>query len=636
MAMAWTDGAVGHASADVTVHDPVVVNLSPPRFLRLDDTSRLLVEINNVSGPAGAYKVALDTGDGLATDTAESSVTLTAGGRASLDLGLTGKAIGDQKLNLTVAGPDGTVQVKQLTLGVRAASVPQTTSQLVTLAPGASVTLDKSRFADFVPHSSALTLAIGPIARLNVPEVLLELDRYPYGCAEQVSSRALPLLYLNDVATMLGMGTDDALKQRVKDAIADLLSKQTSSGSFGLWGPSDDDADDLWLDSYVTEFLLRAKHEGYDVPALALSTALDNLGNKVSAAPDFDKGGEDIAYALYDLARGGRAAIGDLRYYFEARLDHFATPLAKAQLGSALALYGDRTRSAAAFAAAVNDLKGKDDRNRYRDDYGSQLRDAAAVLALAAEFTPTGVDLTALTSRLSDLRDQVKYTSTQEDAWTLVAAAALAHQTANGTVTIDGTAVTGSVYRRYDQEHFDAGTVTVTNNGNAPTEMKVAVTGIPSKPPAALSQGFAITRQYYLPDGTKVDPTTAKVHQNDRFVVVLTLAADSLGSGQYAVADPLPGGFEIENPDLTGDASSDYAWLKVDTPAHVEARTDEYVAAFRYPGDTTSPGFSTAYMVRATSPGKFVLPGATIEDMYRPDQRANTDAGRIEIGPPGP
>ena len=81
--------------------------------------------------------------------------------------------------------------------------------------------------------------------------------RYPYGCAEQVSSRALPLLYLNDVAASLGLGTDDALKQRIKDAIADLLTHQTSTGGFGLWGPFD--TSDLWLDSYVTDFLLRAK-----------------------------------------------------------------------------------------------------------------------------------------------------------------------------------------------------------------------------------------------------------------------------------------------------------------------------------------------------------------------------------------
>jgi len=633
MAMAWTATAVGHASADVVVHDPVVVNLSPPRFLRFGDKSRLLVEINNVSGPAGAYKVTLDPGEGLRTDAPETDVTLAAGGRKSLDLSLTGAAIGDQKLTLSVTGPDGTAITKHLTLGVRASSGARTTSTLVPIGPGESVTLDAKYFDGLVPHSSALTLAVGPIARLNVPELLLALDRYPYGCAEQVSSRAMPLLYLNEVAKMLGLGSDDALHQRVKDAVTNLLSKQGSNGAFGLWGPSD--ASDLWLDAYVTEFLLRAKKEGYDVPAVPLDRALDNLGNSVSSAADFSNGGEDIAYALYDLARGGRAAIGDLRYYFEARLDAFGSPLAKAQLGAALALYGDRPRAAAAFAAAVAGLKTPDDPKRYRTDYGSQLRDTAGVLALAAEFTPAGVDIAALSRDLAHLRDLKQYTSTQEDAWSLLAAAAVEREAANGSVTIDGQAVTGSVYRHYDQEHFDGATVTVTNNGNQPTEMKVSVTGIPATPPPASRHGFTIERQYYLPDGTAFDPAASPIHQNDRFVVVLTVGATSLGSGNWLVADPLPAGFEIENPDLTagGDTSSFSSWLTVDTPTHVEARTDQFVAAYRYATETAS--FSSAYMVRAVSPGRFVMPGATVEDMYRPELRANTGAGNIKVDPPG-
>ena len=52
--------------------------------------------------------------------------------------------------------------------------------------------------------------------------------------------------------------------------------------------------------------------------------------------------------------------------------------------------------------------------------------------------------------------------------------------------------------------------------------------------------------------------------------------------------------------------------------------------------DADAPAVSTAYMVRATSPGTFVMPGATVEDMYRPEQRGNTDAVPLEIGPPAP
>ena len=633
MAMAWTADAVGHAQADVIVRDPVVVTLSPPRFLRLDDVSRLLVEVDNVSGPAGAYKVALTTGTGLATDAAETTVELAEGARTALNLDLTGTAIGNQQLVVTITPPTGEPLVKNLTLGVRATSAPMTTSTLLPIKPGETITLDASFFDGMVPHTGSLTMAIGPVARLDIPGLLLQLDRYPYGCAEQVTSRVLPLLYLNEVAQMLGLGTDAELDQRIREAIATLLSKQTSSGGFGLWGPFS--GSDLWLDSYVTDFLLRAQIAGYIVPEQAMSMALDNLGNQVSYASDFSNGGEDIAYALYNLARAGRVAIGDLRYYLEARLDAFGSPLAKAQLGAALALYGDTTRSIVAFDAAVEGLKTPDQRNRFRTDYGSQLRDTAAVLALAAEFAPTSVDIAALTTRLAKLRNVATYTSTQEDSWTLVAASAIARDTADGSVSVDGVELTGSVYDRYDQEHFDGAAVTIVNNGTEATEAKISVAAIPSVPPPASSNGFSITRTYFTPDGTELGPDLAAASQNDRFVVVLTVHPSMLGSGQYIVADPLPAGFEIENPDLSAGAGvSDLSWLSVDTPVHTEARTDQYVAAFRYWSDVTS--FSTAYLVRAVTPGTFSLPGATVEDMYRPELRGNTAAGSVEVTTAGP
>ncbi len=627
MVMAWTAGAVGHNSADVIVRDPVVVTLSPPRFLRLDDRSRLLVEINNIAGPAGAYRVELVTDEGLSSDAAETVFELAAGARTSLSLGLIGTAIGDSELKVIVTGPGGTVMVKELSLGVRAAASPVSASTLAVIKPGATLSLDASRFSGLMPNSGSLTLAVGSVARLNVPELLLRLDRYPYGCAEQITSRALPLLYLNEVAHTIGLGDDDAVDQRIREAIANLLAKQNSSGAFGLWGPFS--YTDLWLDSYVTEFLLRARSEGYEVPEQALSRALDNLGNQLSYAADFTDGGQDVAYALYDLARAGRAAIGDLRYYYGARLDAFGSPLAKAQLGAALALYGDRTRAGLAFEAAIAGLEAPDGED-FRSDYGSRLRDTAAILALAAEFSPAGIDIGSLTATLASLRQRTTYSSTQEDAWTLVAAASLVRDAGDGSVSINGASLTGAVYRRYYQEQIEAAPVVIVNNANRPVEVMISVTGVPIAPPPASSQGFSLKREYFLVDGTRFDPKLSLIEQNQRFVVVLSAEAEALGSGQFVIDDPLPAGFEIENPDLSiGAGVSDLSWLGVTTPLYVQARTDRYVAAFRF---MSNPGgFATAYLVRAVSPGFFVLPGASVQDMYRTGLRANTEAGEIEV-----
>ena len=191
-----------------------------------------------------------------------------------------------------------------------------------------------------MPGTASATLSLGGASTLDVAGILASLDRYPYGCVEQLTSRALPLVYLDDVAVTVGLGADKAVRERVQQAIVKVLADQDASGSFGLWGPYD--TGDLWLDAYVTDFLTRAAEKGYDVPKLSRDLALDNLANRISYAEDFANGGQDIAYGLYVLARAGRAAIGDLRYYVENKLDNFATALAKAQLGAALSLYGDR------------------------------------------------------------------------------------------------------------------------------------------------------------------------------------------------------------------------------------------------------------------------------------------------------
>ena len=91
------------------------------------------------------------------------------------------------------------------------------------------------------------------------------------------------------------------------------------------------------------------------------------------------------AYALYVLARAGRADLSDLRYFHDALLKDTPNPLARAHIGAALAFMGDRARANNAFDEAVAVI-GWDNRGDY---YQTPLRDAAGVLALAAEVGET-------------------------------------------------------------------------------------------------------------------------------------------------------------------------------------------------------------------------------------------------------
>lgn len=630
MAMAWSRAGVGHAVKDVLVRDPVVVSASIPQFLLTGDTSRLLIEINNVSGAAGDYGLKVEAGDGIgiaATDR-ERVVTLAEKERQSFNIPISGQLVGDYFITVSLTTPEGEVWPRELALGVRPPGQPVTRRNVVAVNGGAMLTIDAAPLAEFIPGTASVGVSIGGASALDVAGILAALDRYPYGCAEQLTSRALPLVYLNDVAVAIGAATDKEIGERVQKAIQGVLANQSGSGSFGLWGPYS--GGNLWLDAYVTDFLTRAAEKGFDVPELARTIALDNLSNRLSYADDFRNGGEDIAYALYVLARTGRASLGDLRYYAETKIGNFGTALAKAQVGAALALYGDRTRASRAFEAAFADLNVGRNPDVWIDDYGSQLRDKAAVLTLAAESSVGFADLRALANDVAREEALRRYTSTQENAWMLLAAAALIKDAERTSFEIEGAAVAGPLFKEYSQAALEAAPVAIRNLSADTLDAVINTTGVTVVPEPAGGNGFTIERFYYTVDGEPTD--IAAIGQNERIVVVLTVTADQGRDGNILVVDPIPAGYEIENPNISASGEViNFGWLDVDrNAAHTEARVDRFVAALdRGSGDPLQ--FSIAYSMRAVSPGVFAQPAATVEDMYRPYLNARTATGTVEV-----
>ena len=94
-----------------------------------------------------------------------------------------------------------------------------------------------------------------------------------------------------------------AIRARVQDAIDTRARLSGVGGSFGLWSPG---SGDLWLDSYVTDFLTRARERALPRSRPGVALALDNLENALSYDADVAGPRHEIAYALYVLARNRR------------------------------------------------------------------------------------------------------------------------------------------------------------------------------------------------------------------------------------------------------------------------------------------------------------------------------------------
>ncbi|MDZ4136710.1 MAG: alpha-2-macroglobulin family protein, partial [Paracoccaceae bacterium] len=622
MAVVWSEKSVGQASADVLIRDPVVVTASLPRFLAPGDTSRMLLEIVHASGPAG--RMGLDvSGNGVTLGDVPSGFDLSEKGKQVFAVPITADAVGNQMITVALTTPDGRQFLKTLALPVQVNDPEVARISRFDLAPGQRFTFNADVFAGLIPGSGSATMAAGPIARLNTPGLLAALDRYPYGCTEQITSKALPLIYFDQVAQAMRLKGADNIRTRIDQAVTEILQNQTSEGAFGLWSA---EAGDMWLDAYVTDFLSRARAQGFAVPDLAFRQALDNLRNQVNYAPDFDTGGESLAYALMVLAREGAAAVGDLRYYGDVKGDAFATPLAMAQLGAALASYGDQARADAMFrraAAALGAQTGPEVDRLFRADFGTRYRDAAAVLTLAVEAGSNAIDREALTDRLAMQGGNL---STQEATWALLAANALIDRPGAQGVTINGAPASGPLVRVLDARNLQP--VEVVNTSALPTTLTVTTYGVPTEPEAAGGNGYAITRSYYTLDGQAASLDDLRV--GTRLVAVLEITPFGRGEARLMVADPLPAGFEIDNPDLIrGGSIAALDWLKPEEDvAHSEFRQDRFLTAIdRYGNDP----FRLAYVVRAVSPGVFHHPAASVEDMYRPDFRARSAVGQITI-----
>lgn len=251
----------------------------------------------------------------------------------------------------------------------------------------------------------------------------------------------------------------------------------------------------------------------------------------------------------------------------------------------------------------------------------------------------------------------------------LLAAKALNDEVKAAQLVVNGAPVPAPIMRALTPAELKDGGLTVINNGDAAVDAVISVIGAALTPEPAVSKGFNIERQAYTLDGKKVDLKSlnggkADVKQNDRFVMTVKVTSDEAG-GRVMIVDRLPAGFEIENPKLVESGSiAGIDWLKsTAAPEHTEFRDDRFVAAFNFSnakseGDTSSEGddggveggaeavppagteavkpaaltATVAYIVRAVTPGTYVHPAATVEDMYRPDRYARTAAGTLSVG----
>lgn len=654
MAVAWSETAMGADDEQVVVRDPVVADLTLPRFLAPGDDAFATLRIDNIDGAPGAYQASL-TGSGVArAASGAQTLTLAKGANQTIRIPVSAPASGIGKLTLNVTGPGGFRVTHDYDIEARAPFLPVTTVRMDGQAKGETFSLTQAALAAFQPQQSKAIVSYSSLAGLDPAPLLDSLDRYPFGCTEQLVSTAMPLLYANTLAPQAGRRVDVRLNPRLNEVVTKLLDRQTPDGAFGLWRAGDGAASP-WLGAYAADFLLRAKAAGLAVPDASLNDIYAGL-RAVARLDDFSSVGYDFevyrypgnpdtkdlmrsratAYALYVLAKAGKADVGQVRYFHDARLSREPSPLARAQIGAALARLGDTARARSAFRQAEQALG-------YRnpgDYYQSMVRDTAGVIALVAEAaqddSSLGPMIQRLSRRLQNDQPRADQLMTQEQAQLLLAANALLRTAGPVAISVDGKpAAAIGAYQAVAAQL--ARPVAFRNDGQGLVWRTLTLSGAPVAAPAPFANGLSITKRIFTLDGRAADPDALR--QGDRVVIALSGTPEGQRVYPAAIIDLLPAGLEIES--ILGPADGEgvpqydgrrvdgpFAWLgRIDDTRISEKRDDRFVAAL----DVQGAGYTVAYVARAVTPGAYALPGASIEDMYKPGVGGRSATGRLRI-----
>ena len=635
MAVAYSKTKVGNGDVQLIVRDPMVVQASLPRFMAPGDVADMTITLNNVSGASGNWKIAVTAEGALTAANAKATFDLVPGKQASHRANLKGVAVGVGRIVLDITAPDGTTRQSTWTMSVRPLQAEMVDRMFSLLKPGEKVTLTPAMLDDMLPGTGALTYSVSAYPNLDVVGLLQSLDRYPYGCLEQTTSRALPLLYMNEVAALSGNSKEgwDKLKPVQQKAIARILGMQTSEGGFGMW--SSDSYVSEWGTAYAMDFLIRARDKGFDVPEAALARGVASLRKIVNFSSDkpSDYYLATAAYGLYVLSAVGEADAGSLRYFNDNRADALKSPIAKAQLAAALAKVGEMDRAKKTYASALEMIKQGDARWADVLPYGSFLRDLGAMVSLGAEVGADEQVLLTLADSMTDQMMKRRHYSTQEQAWLLMAANALYSRPNSMKLEINGAAMENNgrpLNMSYRQSTL-TDNVIIANKGEKDLRAVMSVAGSPMQPLPAESNGYTITRSLLNLDGTPVD--MKKIRQTDSMVVVIEGTVTAKGARhETMLIDFLPAGLEVENSRISDDGSlAGLSWLtNITASDHMEIRDDRYVTTYRLGSGSK---FRAAYLVRAVTPGTFGVPPAYVEDMYSPELRARGDAGSITILP---
>ena len=639
MVVAGQEGAYGNAEKTAFVRTPLMMLSTLPRVLSIQEEITVPVNIFAMENQVKNVTVSLQaSGGGVQIVGAnQQSLKFSQPGDQLVFFTLkTGSKTGKATIHLTANG--GGQQTKEtIEIEVR------NPNPVVTLRNSQWVEAGQSKELSYNLSSSSannqIKLEVSRIPSVDISRRFDFLYNYQHHCTEQLTSKALPLLFVGQFKTIDKIEAEK-IKTNVQEAIRQIYGRQLPNGGFVYW-PGNAVADE-WISSYAGMFLTLAQEKGYAVHSNVLNKwkrfqrAAAQNWRMPQDASGWQQWQSELqqAFRLYTLALAGAPEYGAMnRMKEQAGL----SIQAKWRLAATYALTGKMKPAEELVYNAETTVSPYSSMNQI---YGSSDRDEAMILETLILMNRER-DALQQAKVVSKNLSQEEWFSTQSTAFALMAMGRLAEKL-SGTLDFVWTwndkqqpAVKSAkaVFEKEIATTPKSGMIAVKNQGKGALSVDLITrTQLLNDTLPAISDNLRMDIRYANLNGTPI--SVNDIIQGTDFMAITSISNIS-GTSDYtnlALTHIIPSGWEIYNERMvapeTESGAADGSGKSVSKYNYLDIRDDRVLTYFNL-----RRGETKVFTVRlqATYAGNFILPAVQCEAMYDVNVQARSKAGRTTV-----
>ena len=639
MVVAGQDGAYGNAEKTAFVRTPLMMLSTLPRVLSIQEEITVPVNIFAMENQVKNVTVSLQASGGgvQIVGTNQQSLKFTQPGDQLVFFTLkTGSKTGKATIHLTANG-SGQQTKETIEIDVR------NPNPVVTLRNSQWIEAGQSKELSYNLSSSSannqIKLEVSRIPSVDISRRFDFLYNYQHHCTEQLTSKALPLLFVAQFKT-IDKTEAEKIKTNVQEAIRQIYGRQLPNGGFVYW-PGNAAADE-WISSYAGMFLTLAQEKGYAVHANVLNKwkrfqrAAAQNWRMPQEASGWQQWQSELqqAFRLYTLALAGVPEYGAMNRMKEQT---GLSIQAKWRLAAAYALTGKMKPAEELVYNVETTVTPYSSMNQI---YGSSDRDEAMILETLILMNRER-DALQQAKVVSKNLSQEDWFSTQSTAFALMAMGRLAEKL-SGTLDFvwswndkqqPAVKSAKAVFEKEIATTPKSGTVSVKNQGKGALSVDLITrTQLLNDTLPAISDNLRMDIRYANLNGTPL--SVNDIIQGTDFMAITSISNIS-GTSDYtnlALTHIIPSGWEIYNERMvapeTENAAADGSGQSVSKYSYQDIRDDRVLTYFNL-----RRGETKVFTVRlqATYAGNFILPAVQCEAMYDVNVQARSKAGRTTV-----